>query len=330
MKKTLSIATLLVFCATAFAETTVYDQGNIDQDSSYSMSLLNKDATYTFGSIKSPGVSINAVRKNSTCNIEIGSIEADGAGVYISTYIGDVTIGDVKADHFQASTQNGNIKLTGNIDANPESSNVTVGLQDAESSGSIILEGATLSGLALSVQYNALDGIEPTGHILISGNTKLSDVYFNSGSVTVEEGAQVTLENVTFKSRGAVENGENVSTGLVLEDNATLTISGNQALEVSTLSVGSGVSFVVELSDEVFENLDHSEINLFNVSGGDEIDLSGVQFTFTNGEAMKTGTITAGGGGTITVTNSYLVPEPTTATLSLLALAGLAMRRRRK
>ena len=41
----------------------------------------------------------------------------------------------------------------------------------------------------------------------------------------------------------------------------------------------------------------------------------------------------AGGGTAITVSNialSYSVPEPTTATLSLLALAGLAARRRRK
>lgn len=53
-----------------------------------------------------------------------------------------------------------------------------------------------------------------------------------------------------------------------------------------------------------------------------------MSFTFSDGEQMKSGFITAGG-GTITVTGSYNVPEPTDAALSLLALVGLASRRRR-
>ena len=37
-----------------------------------------------------------------------------------------------------------------------------------------------------------------------------------------------------------------------------------------------------------------------------------------------------GTAGTVTITNTQAVPEPATATLSLLALAGLCARRRRK
>ena len=58
---------------------------------------------------------------------------------------------------------------------------------------------------------------------------------------------------------------------------------------------------------------------------------SNVSFTFTDGEQFKTGTIDATA-GSICVTNTQIVyvPEPATATLSLLALCGLAARRRRK
>ena len=44
----------------------------------------------------------------------------------------------------------------------------------------------------------------------------------------------------------------------------------------------------------------------------------------------KVGFIADGAGGTVGVKNISIVPEPATATLSLLALAGLAARRRRK
>jgi len=53
--------------------------------------------------------------------------------------------------------------------------------------------------------------------------------------------------------------------------------------------------------------------------------------SFTGGSHNMNG---GGGHGTatlnVTVSDAYVVPEPTTATLSLLALAGLAARRRRK
>ena len=70
-----------------------------------------------------------------------------------------------------------------------------------------------------------------------------------------------------------------------------------------------------------------SIVTLFG-STGTVSGVEGTEITFTDENNGKvTGTLTDAGNGSFTVT---VVPEPATATLSLLALAGLAMRRRRK
>lgn len=330
LPKALFTSLLLSMCSVAVAET--YEKGSIEQVSNYTERLTSPDATYKYGSIKSPNVYLTAVRQNKTCNIEVGSIDAGEGDVQVTTYIGNIALGDVKADYIQVSTQSGDIKLTGEINATNPGSTIDIALQDENASGNIILDGASISGVAMGIHYHALDGIESSGQILISGETTLADVHLSSGLVNVKEGAKLTLENVSFTNRTSTD----ANAGLVLSDNVTLTLSGEQPLEIGSLTVGESVSFVVELSDEVFENLDNTAINLFSIVGEEEndIDLTGVKFTFTNagGTEAKSGTITAGSGGSITVTNIYTVaiPEPTTATLSLLALAGMAMRRRRK
>ncbi len=330
LPKALFTTLLLSMCSVAVAET--YEKGSIEQVSDYTERLTSPDATYKYGSIKSPNVHLTAVRQNKTCNIEVGSIDAGEGDVQVTTYIGNIALGDVKADYIQVGTQSGDIKLTGEINATNPGSTIDIALQDENASGNIILDGASISGVAMGIHYHALDGIESSGQILISGETTLADVHLSSGLVNVKEGAKLTLENVSFTNRTSTD----ANAGLVLSDNVTLTLSGEQPLEIGSLTVGESVSFVVELSDEVFENLDNTAINLFSIVGEEEndIDLTGVKFTFTNagGTEAKSGTITAGSGGSITVTNIYTVaiPEPTTATLSLLALAGMAMRRRRK
>ena len=97
---------------------------------------------------------------------------------------------------------------------------------------------------------------------------------------------------------------------------------------MTELTIGTGLNLVISLSKETFSALDNSTFDIFSVQKG-EVDFTGAIITFTDGELIKTGTITAEG-GSITVTESYVVPEPCTATLSLLALAALAARRRRK
>lgn len=336
MKKTLLTTALLALGTSAFAAVTVEEAGSINQTADYTKNWVtgrDTDTIVKYGSIQTEGsVYINhaPLRGNSTFSVEVDSIKANGGNVHINTSAGDITLGDVEAACIQAATNNGNIRITGTLNVTDTDGAYLVAAAYG-GTGSIILDNATVKNVSLETNLE-------NGTIEFSGEVTLTDVYLKATTVEIADGARLTLDNAVFVDRGSYEQGlvTEAITGLAVGDNVTLTLSGDQPLEVASLSMGSGVSFVVELSDEVFENLDNTEINLFSIVGEDEddIDLTGVKFTFTNadGTEAKSGTITAGSGGSITVTNSYTVsiPEPATATLSLLALAGLCARRRRK
>ncbi len=336
MKKTLFTLALLALSTTAFAAT-VTNKGSITKDDAYSETIVaREDTTYIYESIKSNGVNLRFASTGKATNFEIGSIDAGNGDVRIHPNKGNIQLGDIQAGHIAVSTGSGNITLTGNISATDAASGFCISGHDGAISGDIILDGATLSNVELrNVSYGASGQVVAGGLIEVSGNTTLSNVFIEAGELKVTEGASLVVDGALFAARGELspENPDIIPTyaGLSLGDNTTLTLKGDQPIELSSLSVGSGVSFVVELDDEDFANLDDSEIKLFDVESGN-VDLSNVSFTFTNGSETKGGNVTVGGDGSITVTDSYTVnvPEPTTATLSLLALAGLCARRRRK
>lgn len=307
-------------------------KGPINQTGEYSDRYFHsKPTTVEYVSIKSDGVRIDSV-KNGTgaVNLGFGSIDAGENGVTISTYIGDIALGDVNAGYINVSTNKGNITITGSVQASSGGSAISISGDDA-TGGSFILDNASLSNVGLSNQwFDESYNVIYDGNVVISGSTTLTDVYFAAGSVEVEDGSSIVLDNVLFTTLENSNNGRPADAGLVLGDNVTLTLNAGNTLNVRELAVGSGVDIIVTLSNEEFLTLDNREFNIFSVENG-AIDFSEVNFTFTDGEQYKSGTISATG-GTISVTGSQLiaVPEPTAATLSLLALCGLAARRRRK
>ncbi|MBQ7023098.1 MAG: PEP-CTERM sorting domain-containing protein [Akkermansia sp.] len=304
----------------------------INQTGEYSERYFHSNpTTVEYVSIKSDGVRIDSV-KNGTgaVNLSFGSIDAGENRVAISTYIGDIALGDVNAGYINVSTNKGNITITGSVQASSEGSAISISGGDA-AGGSFILDNASLSNVGLSNQwFDESYNIIYDGTVSISGNTTLTDVYFAAGSVEVAAGASLVLDNVLFTTIENSNNGRPADTGLVLGDNVTLSLNAGETLNIKELIVGSGVDIILTLSNAEFLTLDNREFNIFSVENG-EIDFSDVNFTFTDGEQYKRGTISATG-GTISVTGSQIitVPEPTTATLSLLALCGLAARRRRK
>ncbi len=106
-------------------------------------------------------------------------------------------------------------------------------------------------------------------------------------------------------------------------DTFALTVSGSNAY-LSNLTTGVYINYSIE-GVEQFWTLESGAARIYTNSSANKIqvgevaDLSGLTAVQVQEVATK---------GTYTV--NAAVPEPTTATLSLLALAGLAARRRRR
>ena len=133
----------------------------------------------------------------------------------------------------------------------------------------------------------------------------------------------------SFKSRPAL-SGEYVALGVKLTDAAesiTLTFDTTNKLGYSLWSYDGTTA--TELVGLTYQSASGSVSQTYNT---DTVDASQLFVVWTANHT----TGNAGGGQTVTVSNIALkytaapaVPEPATATLSLLALAGLAARRRR-
>lgn len=284
---------------------------NLSSDYSYN-ARANTEAS--FSNVQAPNIRIRQVVNNGYFNVEANNLKAPGT-VSVFAYTGDIALSNVEGNYLQLSTQNGTITLSGDIKAEGNASTIT-----GADGGSIILNSANCENIYI--------GHNNGGEIQISGDTTLSNVYFKAETVNVADDANLTLDDVFFAHRNAIEQEEGANTALTLGDNVTLTLAEGSVLDVTELTVGTGLNLVITLSKEAFATLDNTTFDIFSVQEG-EVDLTGANVSFTDGEQTKTGTITAEG-GSITVTDSYVVPEPTTATLSLLALAALAARRRRK
>ena len=127
------------------------------------------------------------------------------------------------------------------------------------------------------------------------------DAYQGTGSTV-----SITLAGVTFTSAEAVYS--NPAAGHVL-------VTYTFAETLPTFELGDTLTFTFTLADGTIENV--NKIPAAAMKG-----LSAAPTVFNGGwqAAMQLGV----------KTTAPAVPEPTTATLSLLALAGLAARRRRK
>ena len=187
---------------------------------------------------------------------------------------------------------------------------------------------------------------------------KAEEIEVLNGSITSAVlGEQATLTALTLDSNTTFTAWkDNTATAAVTQQESTLTLSkltvgNNTTLNANvvftadsqltmggTLSMGSTVDLATGME------LTLSEAMLTSLYSGNTVDIfSGVDTLFIDGKEISEGTSVSADGlfngldesytYTLSYTNgsvSLSIPEPTTATLSLLALAGLAARRRRK
>ncbi len=183
-------------------------------------------------------------------------------------------------------------------------------------------------------------------NITVSGQFDVRHVSLAGSNVTVQSGAvlqsrnnsnfTLTLGTLSVEAGGKVASngGANVSyTGaidLALGDTLTSYDATSKTLSTTALYgvMQTGASLTLDLSGVTalssYKMGDSFTLELTNLTQASGFDTTG-NFTATGWDVVYN---TASGKTSLTLTKT--IPEPTTATLSLLALAGLAARRRRK
>ena len=223
-------------------------------------------------------------------------------------------------------------------------------------------DGAVLSSSGIQMQESA-------GATLLVKNatvqsTRLSDdyLYAGDGNINITSGNTLQVEGAskmddravlmfTLPEAQVVEGSLNATVGAVLDtDTLTLHSGSSLVLDQSHIDLDGGcltlnmlgedkINLVLTLDGMLMED---SIVNLFSDIGTLKLGAD-LQYTSTDtyefnaneyftGSMIGEDTMLQFQNGSLTVTGlvTPMVPEPTTATLSLLALAGLAARRRRK
>ncbi len=190
---------------------------------------------------------------------------------------------------------------------------------------------AIIQNLAAAITADNIGNTDLTGWFGGTGQAYAQNSYPNDIAIT-------STNSFTFVSRPAL-SGEYVALGVSLEETAsaiTLTFSNDKKAAYSLWSYDATTSTATELIattglttagtvDVTYNTADVNPSTLFvvwnanpstgNAGAGAVVTISDIALSYTAAPAVP---------------ESPTVPEPTTATLSLLALAGLAARRRRK
>ncbi len=114
---------------------------------------------------------------------------------------------------------------------------------------------------------------------------------------------------------------------VLLSGSNTMTLEGLKSYQLDGVTLGEGAALALTLTQEQLEELTDSTVTIELVGLSLEGDAAFTAISEGADSLQILGYTTTDGGVSVTV--STVVPEPTTATLSLLALAALAARRRR-
>ena len=307
------------------------------------------------GIIHMADATLGAANKNNTVTVDIdGESSYTGSRLIVNDGTTFTNKGTVKLTDATIVTQwrdDGNCSIE-EAPVRPHKDTPTL---TADVSSELVINGGKfINEGSLSVKSFTLNGGELTNSGTIAG-----DIFMDGGVFTMEKRAVAAgltatsgviniSGNVTFK--GLVQLGTVAeATALMLTgaDSPALTVYIKQGSVITldttsltvdgqTFTVGEDTVFIVDLGNEVFT----ADTQLFTLAGANaellasatEAIAAKTTVTWTVGEDKQS----VGFGTDTTLSDKNIgttvvaVPEPTTATLSLLALCGLAMRRRRK
>lgn len=253
-----------------------------------------------------------------------------GGGAAPNAYANITASGEV---YLAGSIYGNNTRLNGSITGATEGSNTLVLKRNGDDANAWTLASKLSGNLALKMEANTvtLTNTESDfigGTIISGGVLKLaSGASLGSGSVEVQQGGKLDLSATVT-----------LANDLALQEGATLGMGSAVALADHTLTLNKGVTlsgnFLTSLTgaDEdtvvtLFSGVDNFTTNATALTTGDykAADI------FTNPELIDTAdyVYTVNFADHTVTLSKITVPEPTSTTLSLLALTALAARRRR-
>ena len=298
------------------------------------------------------------VALNATANVVTGSSVTAGNNVALNGSVSVVTDSDIVAVGGNISINGGgndaNVSVVTNSNFSAENGQVNITNTNLVMEGGSVVAGkglhvtnatAALSSVEVmgSISFDSdsvvtIDTMTASGSIENSGSLSLKDAMvcgstvYNTGklevtgSMTLQSTTLVyTAESLTLNTTAISLNGGVLSTmGMFAMADATDAIAGVNFLISSEQLSGEPEAFKLVL----FENASQSDFEKMLAS----IQSREVSITLSdlNSAAIVTDVLVGYEDGNIVVTGNASIPEPTTATLSLLALAALAARRRRK
>lgn len=176
------------------------------------------------------------------------------------------------------------------------------------------------------------------GSLTVNGTASVASLTMGGGNITVGEDHSGTLSLTTLNVNTKSSTDSNhINANLVMADGGAMTFTQGASVSMGcTVTIGNNQ--VLTLADP----LDTAPVTLF--TGVDGLTLGDTEITEmgwydANGifASINGNSITEDGqyfigyrNGDVSLATAALIPEPATATLSLLALAGLCARRRRK
>lgn len=248
-----------------------------------------------------------AVRLQSSSTLDATNVTlAGGTGVWSGAQViatNQVTIKD-EANTSSASIQANVILLEGEGTGSIKNTNFTadtirINGSSIQIGGDFEISGTTYTGNTVSAREIKVE----------SGTLSLEEVALGDTSVTMDGGLINILSDV--------EVGELTLNG------GTLNFDGDYVISLG--------GEAINLSDDVAITISVDSVNsghyvLFEDVALNSVGLDNLSITVVDATGAQKEVVASYSNGSVTVT----IPEPTTATLSLLALAGLAARRRRK
>lgn len=297
------------------ADTVNVNAGSLKMDGNGSLSA---------GKVNAAGVAMNGNKGNVA--LYDGAISTEGSTVTNS--------GTLAADSISVAT--------GNTLKNDEGAVIVVGTTLELAGGAKLVNNGIISGSSAYALMTTEDQAEAVlgGTIILNEGSEVlnagkieNDILVNGGTLTLNQDG--STQNITMTAGEILVTGNNVQTGSLTLDGGTINFEAGAMVNLkddATLTITKGTTIMVTVSTEMLENLAGQDFKLF---GGNVENITNATFIFTDGDQDTSNDVTdvtislGGTSGSIKV-EIQAVPEPTTATLSLLALVGLAARRRRK